>query len=118
MLMTFYIPRDMWPEKPLTYAQYFTSAMYNMEPAALGWGMTTTFFDESIANLSWFGLIFPFIFFSLFINEVKKTGSNFFIIYSTILMLIMMTVQILAFIILFLFWFFWFIKLRFLKKSM
>jgi len=118
MLMTFYIPRDMWPEKPLTYAQYFTSAMYNMEPASLGWGMTTTFFDESIANLSWFGLIFPFIFFSLFINEVKKTGSNFFIIYSTILILIMMTVQILAFIILFLFWFFWFIKLRFLKKSM
>lgn len=112
MLMTFYVPRDIWPEKPLTYAQYFTSAMYDMEPTAFGWGMTTTFFDESIANLSWFGFVFPFVFFSLFINEAKKTGNQIFIMYSTILILIMMTVQILAFIILFLLWFFWFLKLK------
>lgn len=116
MLMTFYIPREIWPEKPLTYAQYFTSAMYNMEPTAFGWGMTTTFFDESIANLSWLGVIFPFIFFSVFLNEAKKTGSQIFIMYSTILILIMMTVQILAFIVLFLLWFFWFIKLKVFRR--
>jgi len=116
MLMTFYVPREIWPEKPLTYAQYFTSAMYDMEPTAMGWGMTTTFFDESIANLSWFGFVFPFIFFSLFINEAKKTGNQIFIMYSTILILIMMTVQILAFIVLFLLWIFWFLKIKFYNR--
>ena len=54
---TAYIPRAMWPGKPLTYACYFTSAMLGSSPQDWGWGMTTSIFDEALANGSWLGLL-------------------------------------------------------------
>jgi hypothetical protein len=54
---TAYIPRRVWPGKPLTYQCYFTSAMIGSSPQDWGWGMTTSIFDEGIANGSWFGLL-------------------------------------------------------------
>lgn len=59
---TMVVPREIWPEKPLPYAQYATSAMLFTEPREWGWGMTTSIFDEAIANTGWYGfLIGPLI---------------------------------------------------------
>jgi len=54
---TAYIPRAMWPGKPLPYSCYFTSAMLGSSPQIWGWVMSTSIFDEGIANGSWFGLL-------------------------------------------------------------
>lgn len=55
--LTFFVPRSMWPSKPYPYATYVTSAMFGFKPRDLGWGVTTSWFEESIANLSWLGLL-------------------------------------------------------------
>lgn len=56
--LTMYIPRDAWPDKPFPYATYFTNAMLQIyPPRLLGWGMTTSWLEEAIANFSWAGFI-------------------------------------------------------------
>ena len=52
-----YIPRNVWPTKPLPYASYFTSAIFFVPAGLWDWGMTTSWLEEAIANFSWFGLI-------------------------------------------------------------
>lgn len=56
--LTFFVPRRIWPEKPWPYAVYATSAMLNI-PAAndIGWGITTSLLDESLANFGWLGMV-------------------------------------------------------------
>jgi len=51
------VPRDLWPDKPYPYAVYFTGAMLGLSPQYLGWGMTTTIFDEAISNCGLGGLL-------------------------------------------------------------
>jgi oligosaccharide repeat unit polymerase len=56
-IMTIWVPRILWPDKPYPYAVYFTSAMLDVpENGWLGWGMTTTIFDEMISNFGLVGL--------------------------------------------------------------
>lgn len=55
--LTFFVPRSMWPGKPYPYATYVTSAMFGFAPRDLGWGVTTSWHDEAIANLGWLGLV-------------------------------------------------------------
>lgn len=51
------VPRSVWPGKPYPYPTYVTSAMFGFDPTDMGWGVTTSWLEEAIANLSWFGLI-------------------------------------------------------------
>lgn len=51
------IPRSLWPDKPFTYAQYFTGALFDTDPGALGWGMTTSWLGESVSNLGLLGFV-------------------------------------------------------------
>ena len=60
----FLVPRNIWPGKPGPYSVYFTHALVHPSGEAqpfddiqLGWGMTTSLFDEAVANFSLFGLI-------------------------------------------------------------
>lgn len=53
----FWVPRDLWPSKPMPYAQYVTAAMLDAPPQFFGWGMTTSILDEAIANCSWWGVL-------------------------------------------------------------
>lgn len=48
-----FMPRSIWSDKPLPYAQYFTSAVFNSEPKEWGWGLTTSWFGEWISNIGW-----------------------------------------------------------------
>lgn len=54
---TAWIPRETWPEKPLPYAQYVTSALLQQPPREWGWSMTTSCLEEAIANFGWMGML-------------------------------------------------------------
>lgn len=55
---TFFIPRDIWLDKPWPYAVYFTNALFNISSNTfIGWGMTTSLLDEAIANFGWIGML-------------------------------------------------------------
>jgi hypothetical protein len=55
---TFFIPRGIWSEKPMPYAQYFTSGIFGTKPRFWGWSMTTSWLEEAIANFGMAGFIF------------------------------------------------------------
>ncbi len=94
---TAYIPRAMWPGKPLTYACYFTSAMRGSSPQDWGWGMTTSIFDEAIANGSWFGFLAA----SLVIGILCRIGDScsdvLVFLLTAIVASLLLTVQLIAF---------------------
>lgn len=115
-ITTFFIPRDYWENKPYPYAQYFTSAMFYQEPKLWGWGMTTSIYDEIVANISFWGLLImqPLIF--LFFKSVMRSNSNNFKIFSIFLFLILMVVQMVAFMFAYIIWFLWFLKLKMKKQ--
>jgi hypothetical protein len=94
---TAYIPRAMWPGKPMTYACYFTSAMFGSSPQDWGWGMTTSIFDEAIANGSWFGLLAA----SLVIGILCRIGDScsdvLVFLLTAIVASLLLTVELVAF---------------------
>ncbi|MFC5433818.1 hypothetical protein [Microbacterium suwonense] len=45
------VPRAIWPEKPLPYSQYFTSAVFLSPPQLWGYGITTSWYEEWISNI-------------------------------------------------------------------
>jgi len=83
--------------KPLTYACYFTSAMRGSSPQDWGWGMTTSIFDEAIANGSWFGLLAA----SLVIGILCRIGDScsdvLVFLLTAIVASLLLTVQLVAF---------------------
>jgi hypothetical protein len=55
--LVMFVPREDWPEKPWTYATYATAAALHLKPIYIGWGITTSWFDECVANLGWIGVL-------------------------------------------------------------
>jgi hypothetical protein len=53
----FFMPRKAWPTKPYPYGVYPTARALEQEPEYFGWGLTTTFLEESIANFGWLGFL-------------------------------------------------------------
>ena len=53
----FFVPRSLWPGKPYPYAIYVTAAMMRAPRRDYRWGVTTSIFDEAIANFGWPGLL-------------------------------------------------------------
>jgi hypothetical protein len=53
----FFVPRRLWPGKPFPYPVYVTAAMLRAPPRDYRWGVTTSIFDESVANFGWLGLL-------------------------------------------------------------
>lgn len=113
---TFFIPRNYWENKPYPYAQYFTSAMLYHEPKLWGWGMTTSVYDEFVANIGLFGLIVIQFLVLIFFKLVMRVSSNSFKIYSIFLFLILMMVQVIAFMFAYFIWFLWVLKIKTNKK--
>lgn len=102
--LTMYVPRETWPDKPHPYAVHFTSAML-MSPLRLwGWGMTTSWLDEAMANFSWFGIILG----PLVISAICRMGdfckNNFASALTSIVVSSFLTVQLTAFAPLFFIW--------------
>jgi len=54
----FFVPRKWMPEKPWPYAQYLTASIYFMRTVEnIGYGMTTSWLEEAIANFGWAGVV-------------------------------------------------------------
>ena len=101
--LTFYMPRELWLDKPLPYSQYFTSALYLTESKMWGWGMSTSIFDEVIANFGFFGLVFlPF--FLLYLLRKSRKYSKYFELYTLFLILILFMLQMISFMFLYVLW--------------
>ena len=70
-----YVPRAIWPDKPLPYAQYFTSAVFNAPPQTWGWGVTTSVFEEWVSNLGLPALVLCPIVFALMVRWASGSES-------------------------------------------
>jgi hypothetical protein len=62
--LSFFIPRELWPDKPYPYHVYFTYALLYpnsmpeiASPNYVHFGMTTSWLDETIVNFGWAGLL-------------------------------------------------------------
>jgi hypothetical protein len=51
------VPRTVWPNKPWPYAVYATAATFRVPVRYMGWGITTSWLEEAIANLGWSGML-------------------------------------------------------------
>ncbi|RNA67734.1 hypothetical protein [Alteribacter keqinensis] len=114
--LTIFVPRELWNEKPLPYAQYMTSAIFNTEPRLWGWGMTTSVLEEFIANLGFIGgIIAPFSIITL--ARIGDRASNSLLFLFTILITIFfLTVHLSSFFVLFVIWAVWALKDHFKNK--
>ena len=113
--LTFPVPRDAWPAKPWPYATYFTSAALGLYPARpLGWGMTTSWLEEVVANCGWFGLLLaPMTLVALcrFGDAIPWTAMRML---TALLAVLLLTVEPIAFMPLFLLWIALYAAARFL----
>src|SRR6185436_5545090 len=52
--LAMFVPRTAWPNKPWPYAVYDTAhALGLTRVSSIGWGVTTSWLGESIANFGW-----------------------------------------------------------------
>ncbi|MGX7378274.1 hypothetical protein ACWOFO_13840 [Carnobacterium maltaromaticum] len=103
-----FVPREMWPEKPYPYAVYLTSSILGLPPTLLGWGITTSLVDESISNFGIFlGSIFSGIVFCFICKYGQKYDDDLFFLYTIVIIIFMITLQLSAFFIPFLIWCMW-----------
>jgi oligosaccharide repeat unit polymerase len=114
--ITQFVPRNIWPQKPLTYTQYVTSAALNSPPRLWGWGLTTSILEEAIANFSWFGMIVGPLVLS-FICRVGDARKNVFISPLTVLVAtLLLALEMVAFWPIFYLWLFSVILIRPAKR--
>jgi len=99
-----FVPREIWPAKPLPYAQYFTSAMLGTEPRMWGWGMTTSWLGEALSNAGWVGLLLGPFTLGLMARLADARGSALFSALTVLVTALLMAVQVVAFLPLFLCW--------------
>ena len=53
----FFVPREVWPDKPRPYFYYVTARALMIPYTFMNWGVETSWLGEAIANLSWPGLL-------------------------------------------------------------
>jgi len=70
--LTMLIPREIWPEKPWPYAVYATAAAFRVPVRYLGWGVTTSWLEEAVANFGWPGLLLG----PLLIGSICRIGDS------------------------------------------
>ena len=68
-----YCPRSIMPNKPWPYAEYITSAMlFRKSYEYIGWSVTTSWLEESIANFGWSGMLIG----PLLLSLICRLGDN------------------------------------------
>jgi hypothetical protein len=99
-----YIPRSWWPDKPLPYATYMTCYALGIKPRIIFWGLTTTIFDEAVANFGWLGMLIGPALLGIFCRITDRDSSSVLRILGMLTCLLLMAVQVAAIMPLFLFW--------------
>jgi oligosaccharide repeat unit polymerase len=122
--LAMYIPRKLWPEKPLPYAQYFTSAMLLASPRIWGWSMTTSWLEEAIANFGWVGMLLGPLTIAMICRIGDKRGNPLVGILTVLIACLLLVVHLPAFAPLFVLWMMMVyitasarIKLRFTRRA-
>lgn len=91
----FFIPREKWPNKPYPYGVYLTATSLNEIKRPLGWQMTTSIVDESIANLGVVGgIFFMILIFNFIFNVGYKYKDNILLFVMTnFIIILLLTMQ-------------------------
>lgn len=94
-LATFYIPRELWPDKPYPYAVYFTNSAFGDFGGTYlyGWGLTTSFIMEAISNFGVFGLAFFPLFYIIAIHRVEKLKNIFLKIIAYVILMLLLVLH-------------------------
>ncbi|HEK2728002.1 hypothetical protein ACK4PD_08335 [Proteus mirabilis] len=74
-IMLAWIPRAYWKSKPYPYSQYLTSKVIRNKtgPALKSWTITSSFYDEAIANFGIWGFILSIIILTFFLRNFDKS---------------------------------------------
>lgn len=115
--LTFFVPRDIWPEKPYPYAQYVTSAVFLSEPKLWGWGFTTSIFEEMIANFSWLGMILAPFSIALICRIGDSFNNGLISIFSILIAMLLMVLHLTPYITIFMLWIFTIIIFKFKRNK-
>lgn len=115
--LTFFVPRDIWPEKPYPYAQYVTSAVFFSEPKLWGWGFTTSIFEEMIANFSWFGMILAPFSIALICRISDSFNNGLISIFGILIATLLMVLHLAPYITIFMLWVFTIIIFKFKRNK-
>ena len=91
-----FIPREVWPEKPWPYAVYATAAALRFKVANIGWGITTSWFDECVANLGWVGLMVAPLSIGLICRAGDRSGDPVLKVLTIAVTLLLLTVHFAA----------------------
>lgn len=99
---TFFVPREIWKDKPHPYAVYFTNSAFGNfgEDTSYGWGLTTSIFSESISNISFFGLFLAPLILNFILKREALSTNIFFKIISIIISILLLVLHPIAFMVL------------------
>lgn len=92
----FFVPRSVWPEKPLPYSQYLTAAALGTSPRDFGWGITTSWLDEALSNLGWWGLLFGPASLAIFCRAGDRRESPELSFLTTVIAAFLLAIQVTA----------------------
>jgi len=79
------IPRAWWPEKPVSYGMSLACAALNIKRQYLGWGLTSSLLDESIANFSLLGVFIGPILIGLILRQSVRFNDPIIALLTTVL---------------------------------
>jgi hypothetical protein len=99
-----YVPRALWPDKPWPYAIYLTSHALEIPVTDLGWGLTSSLLDESVANFGWMGLLIGPLIFALICRVCDRSPDPLVKVTGVLIACLLMTVELVAFAPLFVAW--------------
>lgn len=91
------VPRTVWPDKPWPYAVYQTSRMLNIQTSSIGWGITTSWLDECVANLGLVGLLVGPVTLGLFCRVGHSAKDTVVDATTAIVAILFLTLQFAAF---------------------
>lgn len=97
-LLTFFVPRFIWLDKPYPYAVYFTNSFFgNFGGDYLyGWGLTTSFVTEAVSNLGWAGLLLFPVFYIYSLKKIDRLNRLGVKIVGYIVMILLLVIQPIA----------------------
>ncbi|WP_153522133.1 O-antigen polymerase [Companilactobacillus halodurans] len=74
----YFVPRNIWLSKPLTYPDYYSSAVFGFETVRnVGWYFQTNVFAEFISNIGIMGVFLGPLFILLLCNVVNNSKNLF-----------------------------------------
>lgn len=100
------VPRAAWPDKPWPYAVYLTAAALDLAGVDyLGWGLTSSWLDEAIADFGWLGLALGPLLLALVCRFGDGSGSTLVEALTVVVGALLMAVDFPAFSVLAFAWF-------------